>query len=42
MRISSKMAYRVYDEFEDFRKLDDGSFIVTIEYPKGEWLFNYS
>ncbi|MBW6410858.1 helix-turn-helix transcriptional regulator [Clostridium weizhouense] len=41
MRISSKMAYRVYDEFEDFKKLDDGSFIVTIEYPKGEWLFSY-
>lgn len=41
MRISSKMAYRVYDEFEDFKKLDDGSFIVTIEYPKGEWIFSY-
>lgn len=41
MRISSKMAYRVYDEFEDFKKLDDGNFIVTIEYPKGEWLFSY-
>lgn len=41
MKISSKMAYRVYDEFEDFKKLDDGSFIVTIEYPKGEWLFSY-
>ena len=39
MKISSKMAYRVYDEFKDFKKLDDGSFIVTIEYPKGEWLF---
>lgn len=41
MRISSKMAYRIYDEFEYFKKLDDGSFIVTIEYPKGEWLFSY-
>ncbi|GAA0075856.1 YafY family protein [Clostridium sp. CTA-5] len=41
MRISSKMAYRVYDEFEDFKKLDDGSFFVTIEYPKGDWLFSY-
>lgn len=41
MRISSKMAYRIYDEFEDFKRQDDGSFIVTIEYPKGEWLFSY-
>ncbi|KHD36608.1 transcriptional regulator [Clostridium acetobutylicum] len=41
MKISSKMAYRIYDEFEDFKKLDDGSFIVTAEYPKGEWLFSY-
>lgn len=41
MKISSKMAYRVYDEFEDFKRLDDGSFIVTNEYPKGEWLFGY-
>ncbi|SHH32653.1 Predicted DNA-binding transcriptional regulator YafY, contains an HTH and WYL domains [Clostridium collagenovorans DSM 3089] len=41
MRIYPKMAYRVYDEFEYFKKLDDGSFIVTIEYPKGEWLFSY-
>ncbi|WP_194191569.1 helix-turn-helix transcriptional regulator [Clostridium chrysemydis] len=41
MRIYPKMAYRVYDEFQDFKKLDDGSFIVTIEYPKGEWLFSY-
>ena len=41
MRISSKMEYRLYDEFEDFEKLKDGSFIATIEYPKGEWLFSY-
>lgn len=41
MRISSTMAYRVYDEFEDFKRLDDGSFIITIEYPKGDWLFSY-
>ena len=41
MRISSKMAYRVYDEFENFKKLQDGSFITEIEYPKGEWIFSY-
>lgn len=41
MRISSKMAYRVYDEFENFQQLQDGSFIVEIKYPKGQWIFNY-
>ncbi|URZ03044.1 helix-turn-helix transcriptional regulator [Clostridium felsineum] len=41
MKISSKMEYRIYDEFEDFKKLDDGSFIVTTKYPKGEWIFGY-
>ena len=41
MRISSKMAYRVYDEFEKFKQLEDGSFIAEIKYPKGEWIFSY-
>ena len=41
MRISSKMAYRVYDEFENFKQLEDGSFIAEIKYPKGEWIFSY-
>lgn len=41
MRLSSKMAYRVYDEFENFQQLHDGSFIAEIKYPKGEWIFSY-
>ena len=41
MKISSKMAYRVYDEFENFKKLQDGSFIAEIKYPKGQWIFSY-
>ena len=41
MKISSKMAYRVYDEFESFKQLQDGSFIAEIEYPKGQWIFSY-
>ena len=41
MSISSKMAYRVYDEFENFKQLEDGSFIAEIKYPKGEWIFSY-
>ncbi|MEG0308043.1 MAG: YafY family protein [Clostridium sp.] len=41
MKISSRMAYRVYDEFASFEELKDGSFIVEIIYPKGQWLFSY-
>ncbi|MEG0051580.1 MAG: YafY family protein [Terrisporobacter sp.] len=41
MKISSRMAYRVYDEFAIFEELKDGSFIVEIIYPKGQWLFSY-
>lgn len=41
LKISSKLSYRVYDEFENFKKLEDGSFIVSVKYPKGDWLFNY-
>lgn len=41
LKLSKKMAYRVYDEFNTFKQLDDGSFIAEIMYPKGEWIFNY-
>jgi len=41
LKLSSKMAYRVYDEFNTFKQLEDGSFIAEIMYPKGEWIFNY-
>ena len=41
MRIAKELAYRVYDEFECYEQLEDGSFIVEIKYPKGEWIFYY-
>lgn len=41
LKLSKKMAYRVYDEFNSFRQLEDGSFIAEIMYPKGEWIFSY-
>nr|WP_312577023.1 YafY family protein [Sedimentibacter sp.] len=41
LKLTEKMAYRVYDEFNTFKQLDDGSFIAEIMYPKGEWIFNY-
>ncbi len=41
LKISSQMAFRVYDEFDKFTQLEDGSFIAEIAFPKGEWLFYY-
>lgn len=43
LEISKKMAYRVYDEFEDseINKKDDGSFIVNVKYPENEWIYGY-
>lgn len=43
LEINRKMAYRVYDEFEDseINKKDDGSFIVNVEYPENEWVYGY-
>lgn len=41
LKLSSKMAYRVYDEFPQFEQLEDGSFIAEITFPKGEWVFGY-
>ena len=42
LKISSKMAFRVYDEFNSYEQLDDGSFIVEAVFPKGDWIFNYA
>ena len=41
MKISKEMAYRVYDEFEDIEELKDGDFIVSMNFPMGEWLYSY-
>lgn len=41
MKISKEMAYRVYDEFEDIEELQNGDFIVKINFPMGEWLYSY-
>lgn len=41
MKLAKELAYRVYDEFESYKLLEDGSFLVEIHYPKGEWLFYY-
>ncbi|WP_010250716.1 helix-turn-helix transcriptional regulator [Acetivibrio cellulolyticus] len=43
MKISSSMAYRVYDEFEQnsITKTADGSFIATANLPESEWVYGY-
>ncbi|MFX3617349.1 MAG: helix-turn-helix transcriptional regulator [Sporolactobacillus sp.] len=43
LRISSKGAYRVYDEFEDdmITENENGSFTIHAQFPMGSWLDNY-
>lgn len=41
LKLSPKVAFRVYDEFEIYSKQPDGSFIAEILYPKGHYLFYY-
>ncbi|MEG0614309.1 MAG: YafY family protein [Oscillospiraceae bacterium] len=41
LKFCKEMAYRVYDEFENFEKTADGGFIGELEMPKGEWLWGY-
>lgn len=41
LKLSEKMAYRVYDEFDCVHKLDDGSFLVTCTFPCNDWLYYY-
>lgn len=41
LKLSDNMAYRVYDEFDNYIKDAHGSFIVQVVYPMGDWLFPY-
>lgn len=41
LKLSPQMAFRVYDEFDNYTKEVDGSFITETIYPMGEWLFPY-
>lgn len=41
LKLSANMAFRVYDEFDNYTKEPDGSFIIQTTYPMGEWLFPY-
>lgn len=41
MEIDKCMAYKVYDSFEEseIKSNDDGNFIVSLSYPKDEWVY---
>lgn len=43
LKIEAKMAYRLYDEFDDtcIEKNEDGSFTVTTDFPEDEWVYGY-
>lgn len=41
LRISEAMAYRVYDEFARPQPQPDGSFIVQLAMPRGDWVYHY-
>lgn len=41
LKISKEASYRVHEELPISEKQPDGSFIATINYPRGFWLFSY-
>lgn len=41
LKFTPRSAFRVYDEFDNYRQNEDGSFIVEVTYSKGEWIFGY-
>lgn len=43
LRLDASCAFRVYDEFssEQITRSPDGSFLVNVEFPPGEWVYGY-
>lgn len=41
MKINPAVKYRVYDEFRDIERTDDGFYIVKMNYPENEWLYGH-
>ncbi|WP_419824119.1 helix-turn-helix transcriptional regulator [Anoxybacterium hadale] len=41
LKLSKKMAYRVYDEFSQYKTLPDGDFIAQLTMPRGDWVYQY-
>lgn len=43
LEIDKELSYRVYDEFEEstIKKLDNGNFMISVEYPLNDWIYGY-
>lgn len=43
LEMKENVAYRIFDEydFSCFQRREDGSFLVTIDFPKSEWVYGY-
>ncbi|WP_312938620.1 YafY family protein [Oscillibacter sp.] len=41
LKLSEKMAYRVYDEFSQFKTLPSGEYIAQLTMPRGHWVYQY-
>ncbi len=41
LKIAKEMAYRVYDEFPQHEVQPDGSFVVQMTMPRGDWVYHY-
>lgn len=41
LKLSKKMAYRVYDEFSRYEICPDGDFIAQLNMPRGDWVYHY-
>lgn len=41
MKFSPKMAFMVYDSFDNYEVMKDGGFLVTANMPKANWLISY-
>ena len=42
-KVDATLAYRVYDEFtpEQYSKQEDGSLLLKMAFPQGEWIYSY-
>lgn len=40
LKINKKVAYRVFDDFETYHRLPDGSFLIEGLFPQSEWFIN--
>ncbi len=41
IKVQKQMAFRVYDEFESYEVMEDGSFLCTMEVPAEPWVIDY-